>query len=574
MKKQMKIYTVIFCVLLTAQSFGELVDPCINDQIGYSNLNEIIEKAPLRSNSNRDLIPPEFTISHTENGDVTIQVTSDEDLFTGWVDDKLVWSVTNFDYWWLNSRIAKDAQNNIYVAVKLFEYSNPNYNYDMYELQNNGEILEDNQNWNGPGDNPLIVNNPDENVFLGKPTMDSEGVVDSDNITYIVSNNGGTGVLITKIDADGTILMNCVNVISGANAWANEIRMAIDTNHRIYIVWSADLQDIQYAYSDDGGESWSVPVSLCYTASHQVNKPQICCDSNGNVHLVWMHYTGSAHRLAYMKLRPDGTIAIDESFLTNSSAWMPQMDIDEENNLHIVWGSNYTKINGNLDGDGLSMTDDELSIVQEYQFIYNPHAYASKCVIDEYQNAHAIYMWGEGSCNTPKSLYYKKMNSVPLLKIECPNDSILFVKMTGDGVNWEGTFTPPEFGIYDVRVSASDIDGNTGVDNYQFEYIESEIDENELLISNVHLSNYPNPFNPTTTISFSVTQTSSFVNLEIFNLKGQKIKQLVSSQLSAGQHSVVWDSRDENGNNVSSGIYFYKIKSEKISETRKMILIK
>ncbi len=572
MKKKLSFYAVIFCVLITAQGFCEQFDPCIDNQVGFSNLNEIMEEVQLRSNSTRDLIPPTFEITHTENGDVTIQVTSDEDLFTGWVDDKLVWSVTNFDYWWLNTRIAKDAQNNIYAAVKLFEYSNPNYNYDMYKLQNNGEILEENLNWNGPGGNPLIVNNPDENVFLGKPTMDSEGVVDSDNITYIVSNNGGSGVLITKIDADGTILMDDVNVISGANAWANEIRMAIDTNHRIYIVWSATLQDIQYAYSDDGADSWSTPVSLCYTASQQVNKPQICCDSNGNVHFVWQHWTGSANLLAYMKLRPDGTIAIDESFLTNSSAWMPQMDIDEENNLHIVWGSYYTKINGNLDGDGLSMTDDELSIVQEYQFIYNPPAYASKCVIDEYQNAHVIYMWGEGSCNTPKSAYYKKMNSAPLLRVVCPNDSVLFVEMTGDGVNWEGTFTPPELGIYDVRISASDIDGNTGVDNYQFEYSGSEIDNNELSISDVYLSNYPNPFNPETTISFSLNaEITEDTELIIYNLRGQTIRQYT---IFNNQSSIVWDGTDQTGKPVSSGIYFYKIQAGEFSETKKMILMK
>ena len=55
------------------------------------------------------------------------------------------------------------------------------------------------------------------------------------------------------------------------------------------------------------------------------------------------------------------------------------------------------------------------------------------------------------------------------------------------------------------------------------------------------LGNYPNPFNPSTTISFSVAQTSSFVNLEIYNMKGQKVKQLVNGPLSAGRHCVVWD---------------------------------
>ena len=86
--------------------------------------------------------------------------------------------------------------------------------------------------------------------------------------------------------------------------------------------------------------------------------------------------------------------------------------------------------------------------------------------------------------------------------------------------------------------------------------------------------NYPNPFNPTTTISFSVTQTSQFVNLEIYNIKGQKVKTLVSENLEQGQHSIVWYGKDENGKEVGSGIYLYKLQSESFSKTRKMILLK
>ncbi|MEA2096075.1 MAG: FlgD immunoglobulin-like domain containing protein [Candidatus Cloacimonadota bacterium] len=86
--------------------------------------------------------------------------------------------------------------------------------------------------------------------------------------------------------------------------------------------------------------------------------------------------------------------------------------------------------------------------------------------------------------------------------------------------------------------------------------------------------NYPNPFNPATTISFDVTQTSSFVTLEIYNMKGQKVKQLVNEQLSAGQYSVTWNGNDDSDNPVSSGIYFYKLRAGKYTSTKKMILMK
>nr|HPR18501.1 T9SS type A sorting domain-containing protein [Candidatus Cloacimonadota bacterium] len=98
---------------------------------------------------------------------------------------------------------------------------------------------------------------------------------------------------------------------------------------------------------------------------------------------------------------------------------------------------------------------------------------------------------------------------------------------------------------------------------------------NGQLIAKDELSgNYPNPFNPTTTISFFTTESTENTEISVYNLKGQKVKQLLNAQLAAGRHSVVWNGTDDNGKAVSSGIYFYKMKSGKYLETKKMILMK
>ncbi len=86
--------------------------------------------------------------------------------------------------------------------------------------------------------------------------------------------------------------------------------------------------------------------------------------------------------------------------------------------------------------------------------------------------------------------------------------------------------------------------------------------------------NHPNPFKPTTTISFFVTQTSPFVTLEIYNLKGQKVKQLEIRNLKLGINEVFWNGTDENNKSVSSGIYFYKLKTGNFEKTKKMILLR
>ncbi|HPR18437.1 MAG TPA: FlgD immunoglobulin-like domain containing protein, partial [Candidatus Cloacimonadota bacterium] len=91
---------------------------------------------------------------------------------------------------------------------------------------------------------------------------------------------------------------------------------------------------------------------------------------------------------------------------------------------------------------------------------------------------------------------------------------------------------------------------------------------------NALYQNSPNPFNPETTITFSVTQSSAFATLEIFNMKGQKVKTLVNTTLSAGRHAIVWNGEDDDGKVVSSGIYFYKLRSGDFQKTRKMLLLK
>jgi len=86
-------------------------------------------------------------------------------------------------------------------------------------------------------------------------------------------------------------------------------------------------------------------------------------------------------------------------------------------------------------------------------------------------------------------------------------------------------------------------------------------------------SNFPNPFNPETTISFSVKGTNP-VTVEVYNTKGQKVKTLVDETKAEGHYQAKWDGTDDNGQKVTSGVYFYRMKSGKFTSSRKMILLK
>lgn len=85
--------------------------------------------------------------------------------------------------------------------------------------------------------------------------------------------------------------------------------------------------------------------------------------------------------------------------------------------------------------------------------------------------------------------------------------------------------------------------------------------------------NYPNPFNPTTTISFNL-KNSGNASLRVFNMKGQVVRTLQNGSLGAGHHHIVWDGKDDSGRNSSSGLYFYQLKANGYSDTRKMLLMK
>lgn len=86
-------------------------------------------------------------------------------------------------------------------------------------------------------------------------------------------------------------------------------------------------------------------------------------------------------------------------------------------------------------------------------------------------------------------------------------------------------------------------------------------------------SNYPNPFNPETTIRYSLKE-KGMVRINIYNLKGQMIRSLVDEAKNSGNHRVIWNGKDERGANVASGIYFYRMETSNYSATKKMMLMK
>ena len=117
-----------------------------------------------------------------------------------------------------------------------------------------------------------------------------------------------------------------------------------------------------------------------------------------------------------------------------------------------------------------------------------------------------------------------------------------------------------------------DPDGTiTDMGTYYFDQL-SSINSDEIQSIEYYLSNYPNPFNPSTTIEFSI-QYDSNIELAIYNIKGQKIKTIVNDGFMKGSHSINWDGVDKNGQMVSSGVYLYILNVNGKTEAVKSCLL-
>jgi hypothetical protein len=140
----------------------------------------------------------------------------------------------------------------------------------------------------------------------------------------------------------------------------------------------------------------------------------------------------------------------------------------------------------------------------------------------------------------------------------CIVDTITFVKDTGvtNVSGYQGDFCTGVFYTIKHELTSTLITGTSDRSSFDI--------PNHFTLSH----NYPNPFNPSTTIQFTLPH-ASYVTLKIYNLLGEEVATLVSEQLSPGTYTKQWSAEK-----FASGIYYYRIQGEKYTETKKLLLVK
>jgi len=150
------------------------------------------------------------------------------------------------------------------------------------------------------------------------------------------------------------------------------------------------------------------------------------------------------------------------------------------------------------------------------------------------------------------------------------NGAFIFTSIPG---NANYTVTSTRYSFIDKSVSIS-----TGADNYDVGTIVMVVDphsEADLTMPAITLlgTNYPNPFNPSTTISYNLAR-EGFVTIDVYNIRGQRVKTLLQGIHKAGSGKIVWNGQDDIGHDVASGLYFYRMQTGDYSAVRKMLLLK
>ncbi|MGI6198744.1 MAG: T9SS type A sorting domain-containing protein [Candidatus Cloacimonadaceae bacterium] len=122
------------------------------------------------------------------------------------------------------------------------------------------------------------------------------------------------------------------------------------------------------------------------------------------------------------------------------------------------------------------------------------------------------------------------------------------------------------------QLNCSHIGGNPAYPVYNIKLTNSDLSDKVVPVLALE-QNYPNPFNPSTTIRYSLDKPGR-VSLDIYNIKGQLVKNLYRGDAEAGNHSVIWNGLDNSGKACASGVYFYKLRTSKTSLVQKMLLMK
>ncbi|MCP5064042.1 MAG: T9SS type A sorting domain-containing protein [Ignavibacteriae bacterium] len=376
--------------------------------------------------------------------------------------------------------------------------------------------------------------------------------------------------------------------LTGNDAENEEASIICDDNGRIFVAWNtgaeADGGVFVYAiYSDDGGANWSTPAVLSSAdgilggGSGTAGRPYLTAGKNGKVVCAWHeHPDGFDKRESYTN-QFDGT------------SWAGEVAF------------NYTADSANTMYPAVAVGSDDMVYMATVSYTSPERLFFLKKAWGdaEWPTEPNQIILADDQLTKPFLVMDENDNFYMTFRMDDPIDTTFSMENAGlitssDGGN---TWTDP------TRLSAENHDAgyisiannvsSSGVDILWRETSRAFADDGDsisIIHANIDLltsveegsesipnkyqlyQNYPNPFNPTTNIKYNISKAGNY-QLVVYNALGEKISTLVSSHLTAGEHTSFWNGTNDAGNKMTTGIYFYQLNSEDINLTKKMILL-
>jgi hypothetical protein len=454
---------------------------------------------------------------------------------------------------WTSYQLTDDNYAESMPSIALDSYENPNFawgsnndgDYDIYfltEITGTPVMVTD----NGTEDlYPCLKFDQDDNahiVFKGYDGNDYE--------EFYINNIIGNFCDPIQVSFTSTNLMVYVPERSS---------FAIDSAGIIHVVYKYGYYeygnwDIYYVNNEEG--TFGTPTRITYGDRTSYNRASIALDNNDYVHLVFE----DGANIVYTN-NISGSFAALEIISVGTIRWHSSIGIDSSDNVHVSYGGYHggvfyvNNIGGSFNSPVVISTSNGVNG-------------STILVLDQTDNVHIAYCGGIFGNQNSLELYYVNNISGNFEDIELltfNDEHTTEISMCVDC-------------LYNCHITY--LEGFYGSNDYEVWYITNgeitDFSSDCIKPENINLSNYPNPFNPTTTISFSTTELTEDMKLVIYNIKGQTVKTLYPFlNGSLGTRSVVWNGTDENNQFVSSGIYFYQlINNVNKSNIKKMLLLK
>jgi len=388
-------------------------------------------------------------------------------------------------------------------------------------------------------------------------------------------------------------------------------KIASDFQDNLYLIYelnTGDWTETAVYFQKFDGDSWSYPMNL--TEGYPgANAPQkIIIDSEDRVYAFFYWFS---FRYRYLENGEWSEVLYPYPNPPDADIGFMYMVVDSNNNLHLTGKCiDYNGPNQTIYAH-YNKTDDVWS---ELDFIQNEYVSGGEGIaLDNEENPH-IVIWASISPYPPHDAtqysYFDGENwSYPEIIVEDPycqmieiiGENIYLLDLEKDGDygnvviysqdntgNWFGEiiytmeYGGPEILIYSQNILYLLLTGKIDNDNLDIYLMKKNIEPNSVeepfinLVSAKQISlsqNYPNPLNPVTCINFSLNK-EGYTTLKIFNLKGQLVMKLIEEYKKAGDYSILWDSKNKDGKEVSSGIYLYRLQVENHCITRSLTLVK